>query len=120
MKSISNELLPILAALVDDHEMTNRLLVCKILESLLPKLYGHVSDYKIHSLCHDFLPCMDDGSDDVRILATRVLKAYVMAFPKDYCWSSYQNYLQELYQNVLIHIDDKNEKIKENAFSKYF
>lgn len=118
MKSVGNELLPILASLFDDGEVTNRLLSCKILEFLLPKLYGCVDDLKIHSVCHDFLQCMDDGSDDIRILATRVLKAYIMTFPKDYCWSSYRSYLQEMYQNVLIHMDDKNDQIKNNVLGK--
>lgn len=111
-------MLPILATLSDDDEVTNRLLACKIIEFLLPKLYGCIDDLKIHTTCHDFLQCMDDGSDDIRILATRVLKAYVKTFPKDYNWSSYRSYLTEIYQNVLIHMDDKNEKIRDSVLSE--
>ncbi|KFM80495.1 HEAT repeat-containing protein 2, partial [Stegodyphus mimosarum] len=112
LKPIANELLSILATLADDDETSNRLLAGKIFENILPKLHTCVDENKIHATCHEFLPCMDDESDDIRMLTSGILKTYIKSFPKDYNWQMYRAHLKHIYETVVIHMDDKNEKIR--------
>ncbi|XP_042905672.1 dynein axonemal assembly factor 5 isoform X2 [Parasteatoda tepidariorum] len=117
VKHLGDEILPILATLADDDETTTRLLSCKILESILPLVNDCIDDQKIHNTCFQLLRCMDDESDDVRIMTVRVLKAYVKSFPSDYDWNMYKAHVKSIYENVLIHMDDKNEKIRQSVLN---
>ncbi|XP_055939656.1 dynein axonemal assembly factor 5-like isoform X2 [Argiope bruennichi] len=114
--SIGDELLPIIATLSDDDEVATRLVTCKLLEITLPHLYGSIDDIKIHTACYEILRSLDDVSDDIRLMTVKVLKAYIESFPTDYNWSLYRSYLKHLFENVLIHMDDKNEKMRQNIF----
>lgn len=85
---------------------------------ILPDLVGSLNDMKIHRACYELLACMDDTSEDVRLLTTRVLKAYVKSFPDGYEWKLYRSYLKHMFENVLVHLDDKNKQIQLGVFGK--
>ncbi|CAL1290357.1 unnamed protein product [Larinioides sclopetarius] len=114
--SISDELLPIISTLSDDDEEATRLVAYKILELIIPELHGSVDDITIHAACYEILRSLDDVSDDIRLMIVKILKAYIKSFPADYNWSLYRSHLKHLFENALIHMDDKNEKLRQNIF----
>ncbi|KAG8196959.1 hypothetical protein JTE90_009018 [Oedothorax gibbosus] len=114
-KSLGADLLPTLSTLLEDDAATTRLLSCKIMERALPDLVGSVDDLKIHRTCYELLGCMDDQSDEVRLMATKVLKAYVKSFPSDYDWKLYRSYMKHMFETVLVHLDDGNGKIQQGV-----
>ncbi|GFT35010.1 dynein assembly factor 5, axonemal [Nephila pilipes] len=114
--SVGDELIPLIVTLFDDELAATRLMTCKILEIILPDLTESIDKLKVHTVCYEILHCLDDESDDIRLMTIRVLRAYVKAFPSNYDWSLYRSYLKHMFENVLIHMDDKNEKIKQNVF----
>ncbi|GIY23566.1 dynein assembly factor 5, axonemal [Caerostris darwini] len=116
LTSISDELLPLIATLSEDEEVTTRLIACKILNIILPELTDSTDEIKIHTLCHQMLHCLDDESDNIRLMIIKVLESYIKSFPQDYNWSLYQSHLKHLFENVLLHMDDRNEKIKQHIF----
>ncbi|GFY43692.1 dynein assembly factor 5, axonemal [Trichonephila inaurata madagascariensis] len=116
LTSVGDELIPLIATLFDDELASTRLMTCKILEIILPELTVAIDKLKVHTICYEILRCLDDELDDIRLMTIRVLRAYIKSFPSDYDWSLYQSFLKQMFENVLIHMDDKNEKLKQNIF----
>ncbi|XP_054722252.1 dynein axonemal assembly factor 5-like [Uloborus diversus] len=113
--AIADELLTLLTALCEDEDKSNRLLACKILDSALPKMRDHIDEHRIHNTCFEFQQCLEDESEEVRIMTTRLLSTYVNSFPKDYHWEAYRAHVRKMYENALIHLDDRNGKVQQSV-----
>eukprot|EP00055_Hartaetosiga_balthica_P012329 m.59518 g.59518 ORF g.59518 m.59518 type:complete len:861 (+) comp7911_c0_seq5:179-2761(+) len=116
-----DKLLPLLVSLADDDVMQTRFLVMKTLQLLVP-IYkpGFKSSYegydKLHSLIVPLNKRLNDSSDDIRVQTCRVWVEVFAMMKEAYNTSLYKAHIEASFSDLIIHLDDENETIRQFVF----
>ncbi|CEM35003.1 unnamed protein product [Vitrella brassicaformis CCMP3155] len=102
---------PLTSSMSDDWAPDNRMVACKVVESLLVYLKGErgVDSMLYEKLYPELLKRLDDAQDDIRLAACSALTALMNALPAN--WSP--TLVEYILQTLFIHLDDPNAAIQD-------
>ena len=111
-----NLLAAIPTLLGDEHESA-RLATCKAFKEIISVPGGHFSTDQLHELYPHLIKRLDDNRDDVRVATCKILTRYFQLFPSDYDRERYSVHFQDIYQGLLLHLDDPLQEIQEEVYA---
>lgn len=113
-ETYSNLLATIIGLLEDDAEKT-RIITCQILENLLTQFGAFIIPQVLIKILSSMTKRLEDTSNDVRITCLKALSSSVFCLESNGQPTLDEGKVEELYSNILIHMDDANETIRINA-----
>ncbi|XP_066498127.1 dynein axonemal assembly factor 5-like [Hoplias malabaricus] len=99
------------SALEEDSQLS-RLLACRSLHTLLTITTCCLSTDALNKIYPELLKRVDDSSDEVRAEALKALSVWFSSLGKDYDIQTNRPHLQFLYQQLLLYLDDPDNRIQ--------
>ena len=110
---LKEHILTQLMSLLTDDLRNTRLVTIRVLKVLFVKIGTKFGQEKLHSLYVDLLKRFDDINDDIRLALADAFKAYICCFDEPYDTCLYAAHIEFIFDTLLIHLDDPNEKIQQ-------
>lgn len=109
-----DKIIPVLISLADDNSRKNRFysLQAIYLIMCIRKKFDYLREVCIHKIYPVLLKRLDDGCDDVRLIALEALTEVWSAIPKDYDLQFNKGHVDVLYTTIIIYLDDPEEEFK--------
>eukprot|EP00794_Sanderia_malayensis_P015659 gene15659-17239_t len=106
------DLLTQMIACLDDDNRTTRMVTCKTLLRLFLECKAYFDAERLNLIYPELLKRMDDSSDEIRVITTKVLSAYFKCF-SNYDVDLYRLHLEAIFKGMLIHLDDPEKEIQD-------
>ena len=110
MNSLTKDLIPCLTSMLEEDNITARIISTKALSKVLNESSVDVDE--LHKLIPELLKRLDDREDSVRIGVTKTLRALIGALPRPYNCNLYKAHCDFLYEGLLVHLDDSDPNIQ--------
>ena len=104
---------------MDDENKSTRLISCRVLTRTFDTLGRALDQDRLHNMYPELLKRLDDSSDEIRVMVTQTMLAYLDCFREDYEVGLYRAHLEALYKGLLVHLDDPEAKIQEAVLSEF-
>lgn len=117
--STLDSMLKMMLSCLDDDNKSTRLYVCRIFFMIL-KYYGkRLEKDQLHKLYLEFIKRLDDQSEEIRFEILKVFFVYFDCLNQNYDKILYQAHLKNIYENLLLYLDDSNFDFQLKVFSKF-
>ncbi|XP_043510891.1 dynein axonemal assembly factor 5 [Frieseomelitta varia] len=118
--STFDKIIPVLISLADDNSRKNRFysLQAIYLIMCIRKEFDYLGEVCIHKIYPVLLKRLDDGCDDVRLIALEALTEVWSAISKDYDLQFNKGHVDILYTTVIIYLDDPEEEFQNIVLGK--
>ena len=110
-------LLAVIPTLLGDEHESARLSTCKALKEIVSVPGVHFSTDQLHELYPHLIKRLDDNRDDIRVGTCKILARYFQLFPPDYDTERYSVHFKDIYQGLLLHLDDPIQEIQEEVYA---
>ena len=110
-------LLAAIPTLLGDEHESARLATCKAFKEIVSVPGIHLSTDQLHELYPHLIKRLDDNRDDVRVATCKILARYFQLFPSDYDRDRYSVHFKDIYQGLLLHLDDPLQEIQEEVYA---
>uniref|UniRef100_A0A8C7KGY0 Dynein axonemal assembly factor 5 n=1 Tax=Oncorhynchus kisutch TaxID=8019 RepID=A0A8C7KGY0_ONCKI len=104
----------VLSALEEDSQLS-RLLACRSLSTLLKLIGPSLHPDALNNIYPEVLKRLDDSSEEVRGVALRALGLWLASLGKDYNSQLYNQHLEVLFQQLLLHLDDPDSHVQDTV-----
>ena len=115
--SCDKDLLAVIPTLLEDDTESTRLSTCKAFKEIISVPNVHLSVDQLHVLYPHLVKRLDDNRDDVRVATCKLLARFYKLFPSDYNTELYGAHLTDMYQGLLLHLDDPLQEIQEEVYT---
>ncbi|KAI6655893.1 Dynein assembly factor 5, axonemal [Oopsacas minuta] len=111
------DLLAVIPTLLDDDTESTRLSTCKAFKEIISVPNVHLSTDQLHELYPHLAKRLDDNRDDVRVATCKILTRFYQLVPANYNTELYAAHLKDMYQGLLLHLDDPLQEIQEEVYA---
>ncbi|XP_005100812.1 dynein assembly factor 5, axonemal [Aplysia californica] len=113
MEPVIESVITQVISLLEDDNTSTRLLGCRVMTRIFDLMGSSLSMDRLHNMYPELLKRLDDSSDEIRLMMTKTLLAYLDCFEGGYDVSLYRAHLEAIYRGLLVHLDDPEGKIQE-------
>ncbi|XP_072549719.1 dynein axonemal assembly factor 5-like [Salminus brasiliensis] len=110
--SVEPKLIADLISALEEDSQLSRLLASRSLETLMSITAHCLSPDTCNKIYPELLKRVDDSSDEVRAEALKALSVWFSSLGKDYDPNTCRPHLQFLYQQLLLYLDDPDQRIQ--------
>ncbi|KAG9263943.1 dynein assembly factor 5, axonemal [Astyanax mexicanus] len=110
--SVEQKLIADLISTLEEDSQLSRLLASRSLHTLMTITAHCLSPEALNKIYPELLKRVDDSSDEVRAEALKALSVWFSSLGKDYDTQTYRPHLQFLFQQLLLYLDDPDQRIQ--------
>jgi hypothetical protein len=113
--ALLQHLLPLLRTNMDDEDPELRMAVLRLLATLIARqpAESKLPEISVTDVHRDVLKRVDDASDEIRVMALRVLRVFLDRFaPSFEAYDPTHTHFGYIVQTLLVHIDDASEAVR--------
>ncbi|XP_063717180.1 dynein axonemal assembly factor 5-like [Symsagittifera roscoffensis] len=114
LRVIAEEMVPCLTSMLDEDSTTARIIATKALGRLISTT--SLDPDELHKVIPDLIKRLDDRENSVRLKVTETLIELSNALPNPYNSGLYRAHCENMYEGLLIHLDDPDLEIQDAVF----